>query len=43
MTAANVGKIGAVVDPTPMVQDIAAECGEIGLRHREYCERGIGT
>jgi hypothetical protein len=43
MMAANVGKIGAVVDPTPMVQDIGAERGEIGLRHSGYCERGTTT
>jgi hypothetical protein len=30
MTAANVGKIGAVVDPTPMVQDIETAWCEIG-------------
>jgi len=43
MTGANVEKIGAVVDPTPMVQTIEAERGEIGLRHSEYCKPGIRT
>jgi hypothetical protein len=42
MRAANVGKIGAVVDPTPAEQISEVECGEIGLRHSKYCE-GIGT
>jgi hypothetical protein len=31
MTAANVGKIGAVVDPTPMVQDIETAWRETRL------------
>jgi hypothetical protein len=43
VTGTNVGKIGAVVDPTPMVQTIAAARGEIGLRHSEYCKPGIRT
>jgi hypothetical protein len=30
MTAANVGKISAVVDPTPMVQDVEAAWCAIG-------------
>jgi hypothetical protein len=30
MMAANVGKIGAVVDPTPMVQDIETAWRGIG-------------
>jgi hypothetical protein len=43
VTGANVEKIAAVVDPTPMVQTIAAERGEIGLRHIEYCKPGMRT
>jgi hypothetical protein len=43
MTAANVGKIGAVVDPAAMVQNIVAECSEFALRHGGYCERGTTT
>jgi putative spermidine/putrescine transport system substrate-binding protein len=40
-TATNVGKISAVVDPTAMVQNIEAACGEFALRHGGDCERGI--
>ena len=34
---------GTVQNDIPIVQDIGAECGEIGLRHSGRCERGIRT
>jgi putative spermidine/putrescine transport system substrate-binding protein len=40
-TAENVEKIGAVVDPTAMVQTIAVGAGERRFHHGEYCGRGI--